>query len=92
MRVVVVGNGMAGARVADELLRRDRTLDVVVLGAERRPAYNRILLSDVLAKKRRPRDIALAGHDGAVRHLGADVVDVDRGARTVTTADGASWA
>ena len=91
-RVVVVGNGMAGARVADELLRRDPALDVVVLGAEQRPAYNRILLSDVLAKKRRARDIALAGHDGATRHLGEEVVDVDRGARTVTTADGAAWA
>ncbi len=91
-RVVVVGNGMAGARVVDELLRRDPSLDVVVLGAERRAAYNRILLSDVLANKRRARDIALPSPDGAVRRLGAEVVDVDRGARTVTTVDGASWA
>lgn len=91
-RVVVVGNGMAGSRVVDELLRRDPSLDVVVLGAERRPAYNRILLSDVLAKKRRARDIELAVDVRAVRRLGTEVVAVDRGARTVTTSDGSAWA
>ena len=55
-RVVVVGNGMAGARVVDELCRRDPHADVTVFGAEDRPAYNRILLSDVLAGRRRTTD------------------------------------
>ena len=91
-RVVIVGNGMAGARVADELLRRDTSLRVTVLGAEPQPAYNRILLSDVLAGKRATADITLGGGDAAVRHLGAEVVQVDRGARTVTLADGAAFA
>lgn len=91
-RVVVVGNGMAGARVADELLRRDASLAVTVLGAERRPAYNRILLSDVLSRKRQARDLALPEPDGIVRHLGTEVVEVDRGARTVRTSTGAAYA
>jgi NAD(P)H-nitrite reductase large subunit len=89
-RVVVVGNGMAGARIADELARRG--VEVLVLGAETQPAYNRILLSDVLAGKRRHADIELPAHGGAVRRLGAEVVGVDRGARTVTVADGAAYA
>lgn len=87
-RVVIVGNGMAGSRVVEELLRRDPSLRVTVFGAESRPAYNRILLSDVLAGKRRDRDVALAEVAGPVRHLGAEVVRIDRAARTVHAADG----
>jgi NAD(P)H-nitrite reductase large subunit len=87
-RIVVVGNGMAGARLVDELLRRDRTLSVTVVGAEEQPAYNRVLLSDVLAGKRRSADIALPGPAGAVRRLGRRVTGVDRAAHSVTTDDG----
>lgn len=88
-RVVVVGNGMAGARVVDELCRRDPHADVTVFGAEDRPAYNRILLSDVLAGRRRTGDIALTlAPDHVVSHLGTAVVDVDRAARRVHAADG----
>jgi NAD(P)H-nitrite reductase large subunit len=87
-RVVVVGNGMAGSRLVDELLRRDPSLRITVYGAEAQPAYNRILLSDVLAGKRRHADVVLSSVDGPVRHLGVEVVAVDRQARTVTGADG----
>ncbi|MBK5306944.1 MAG: NAD(P)/FAD-dependent oxidoreductase [Frankiaceae bacterium] len=89
-RIVVVGNGMAGARLADELLRRDRRLEVTVVGAEDQPAYNRVLLSDVLAGKRASADIAMPGGSGAVRRLGERVTAVDRTARTVTTSNGTS--
>ena len=88
-RVVVVGNGMAGARLVDELLQRDRTLMITVVGAELQPAYNRVLLSDVLAGKRRSEDIALPERPGAVRRLGELVTAVDRDAKTVTTSGGA---
>lgn len=88
-RVVVVGNGMAGARVVDELTRRDPHIEVTVFGAEDRPAYNRILLSDVLAGKRRQGDIALAAVSGrVVQRLGTSVTSIDRVARTVSAADG----
>ena len=50
MNVVIVGNGMAGARCATEL-RAMGTAKVTVLGAEPHAAYNRILLSSVLAGK-----------------------------------------
>ncbi|HUR51856.1 MAG TPA: FAD-dependent oxidoreductase [Mycobacteriales bacterium] len=89
-RVVVVGNGMAGARVVEELLRRDASLDVTVFGAEHRPAYNRILLSDVLAGKRPAGDVVLRAVDGAVRRLGTEVVAVDRDSKAVVAADGSS--
>ena len=89
-RVVVIGNGMAGARVVEELLRQDPSLDVTVFGAENRPAYNRILLSDVLAGKR--TDVSLSSVDGAVRHLGVEVTSIDRGACTVHGADGTAAA
>lgn len=86
-RIVVVGNGMAGARLADELLRRDRSLHVTVVGAEEQPAYNRVLLSDVLAGKRASTDIALNDGGGAIRRLGQRVISIDRDAHTVTTSD-----
>jgi assimilatory nitrate reductase electron transfer subunit len=89
-RVVVVGNGMAGSRLADDLLRRDASLEVVVHGAEDRPAYNRVLLSDVLSGRRGSADIELAGNPGAVRRLGVAVTRIDRGARVVHAADGSA--
>ncbi|MBC7678924.1 MAG: NAD(P)/FAD-dependent oxidoreductase [Pseudorhodobacter sp.] len=89
-RVVVVGNGMAGARVVEELDRRDPSVHVTVFGAEGRPAYNRVLLSDVLAGRRGQDEIALTlAPDRVVQHLGTAVTAIDRGARTVTSSDGA---
>jgi assimilatory nitrate reductase electron transfer subunit len=87
-RVVVVGNGMAGARLVDELLQRDRTAAITVVGAEQQPAYNRVLLSDVLAGKRRSQDIALPERPDAVRRLGELITAIDRVERTVTTGSG----
>jgi len=49
--VVIIGNGMAGSRLADELRRRQpdpRLLPITVIGEERQPAYNRVLLSSVV--------------------------------------------
>src|SRR5947209_5842801 len=48
-KLVVVGNGMAGARVVEEILKRapDR-FEIVMFGAEPYGNYNRILLSNVL--------------------------------------------
>lgn len=87
-RVIVIGNGMAGARVVEELLTRDPSLDVIVFGAEHRPAYNRVLLSDVLAGRRPAVEVTLASMARARRYLGSEVVRVDREARVVHAADG----
>jgi assimilatory nitrate reductase electron transfer subunit len=90
MRVVVIGNGMAGSRLVEELLKRDPELEVTVFGAEQRPAYNRILLSDVLAGKRPAGDVTLTSVARARRLLGTEVSRIDRDAKVVHTADGMS--
>ncbi|MFB7799181.1 FAD-dependent oxidoreductase [Isoptericola sp. NPDC056134] len=91
-RVVVIGHGMVGARLADELSRRDGdgALDVTVLGAEPYEPYNRVLLSDVVAGR---TDVAAIGmptvDDGRTRVLrGTAVTAVDRDARVVLTDEG----
>lgn len=91
-RVVVIGHGMVGARLADELSRRDAdgALDVTVLGAEPYEPYNRVLLSDVVAGR---TDVAAIGmpavDDGRTRVLrGTVAVAVDRDSRAVLADDG----
>jgi assimilatory nitrate reductase electron transfer subunit len=90
-RVVVIGNGMAGARLVDELCRRDLDVQVTVFGAEDRPAYNRILLSDVLAGRRAPDAIDLPSAPARVaQRQGVSVTAIDREARTVLADDGST--
>jgi nitrite reductase (NADH) large subunit len=50
-KLAIVGNGMATSRLLDELVQRDgtRQYEVTVFGEESGGAYNRILLSHVLA-------------------------------------------
>lgn len=91
-RVVVIGHGMVGARLADELARRDAdgALDVTVLGAEPYEPYNRVLLSDVVAGRTDVAAISMptadAGH--AVVLGGTVAVAIDREARVVLSDDG----
>jgi nitrite reductase (NADH) large subunit len=50
MKLVMVGNGMAGVRALEELLKVAPDLyEITVFGAEHHPNYNRIMLSPVLA-------------------------------------------
>ncbi|MCF6742855.1 hypothetical protein E9529_00925 [Blastococcus sp. KM273128] len=95
--LVVVGNGMAGARFVEELLRRggDERFRITVLGEERHGNYNRILLSPLLAGERREEDLLLNDHDwyaerGVVLRAGTPVTGVNRAARLVTCADGST--
>ncbi|MEM1334915.1 MAG: FAD-dependent oxidoreductase, partial [Actinomycetota bacterium] len=44
-RVIVVGNGMVGQRFVDELRQRSPEWEIVVVGEEPRPAYDRVALS-----------------------------------------------
>ena len=50
-RLVVIGNGMAGARTVEEILARggDDRFAITVFGDEPYGNYNRIMLSNVLA-------------------------------------------
>jgi NAD(P)H-nitrite reductase large subunit len=60
-RLVVVGNGMAGARLVDELVVKGggSLFDITVFGDEPHGNYNRILLSGVLAGTHRMDDIVI---------------------------------
>ena len=59
-RLVVIGNGMAGCRVIEEILKRDPDrYAITVFGAEPRVNYDRIQLSPVLAGEKRFEDIIL---------------------------------
>ncbi|MGC5288299.1 FAD-dependent oxidoreductase [Micromonospora sp. DT231] len=89
-RVVIIGNGMAGARLAGELHAREGDRKVTVLGAEPHRAYNRIMLSTLLAGRVDEPDVELteaAGH-GIDLRTGVTVTALDRSAREVRTADG----
>lgn len=89
-RLVVVGNGMAGARLVEEVLARGgRDLfDITVFGDEHHGNYNRILLSSVLAGSHQPDDIVLNPpswyrENGITLHAGVRVHNVDRRSRRV---------
>jgi len=94
-RLLVVGNGMAGARVVEEILQRGGDqFEITMVGDEPHGNYNRISLSNVLAGSEDQRGIFLNPLDwyednGVTLHAGARVTGVDRFARTVTTDDGA---
>jgi nitrite reductase (NADH) large subunit len=94
MKLVMVGNGMAGVRTLEELLKIAPDLyDVTVFGAEPHPNYNRILLSPVLAGEQTLDEIVLNPlswyeDNGITLHLGKKVVDIDRKARLVHAEDG----
>jgi nitrite reductase (NADH) large subunit len=93
-RLVVVGNGMAGMRTVEELLKLDPArYDIAVFGAEPHPNYDRIMLSSVLAGEKQVDDIVInprAWYDenGIVLHAGDAVAAIDPKARTVTAASG----
>ena len=49
-RLLVVGAGMAGLKLVEELVELcPGRYDIAMVGAEARPAYNRVLLSSLLA-------------------------------------------
>lgn len=94
MKLVMVGNGMAGVRTLEELLKLEPDMyDITVFGAEPYPNYNRIMLSPVLAGEQKIQDIILNDLDwyaqhGITLHLNKEVVRIDRRNRTVHAGDG----
>ncbi|MER5623163.1 FAD-dependent oxidoreductase [Streptosporangium sp. NPDC002544] len=92
-RIVVVGNGMAGARLVSEIRARDRHVGLTVFGAEESQPYNRVLLSNVVAGTMPPDQVRLLDPawyaDHSVTALpGVEVTAVDRENRAVLTATG----
>ena len=89
MKLVLVGNGMAGVRTLEELLKIAPDLyDITIFGAEPHPNYNRILLSPVLAGEQTLEQIVLNDwawyqEHGITLHAGCSVTEVNRARRTV---------
>jgi nitrite reductase (NADH) large subunit len=93
-KLVIIGNGMAGCRLAEEVLARDASrYEITIFGAEPRVNYNRIMLSPVLAGEKRFEDIVINDaawyRDNAVTlHAGRAVIAIDRSAKTVSAEGG----
>ncbi|ALG06731.1 FAD-dependent oxidoreductase [Kibdelosporangium phytohabitans] len=93
-QVVVAGYGMAGARLAEEILKRDEErghIALTILGEEPHISYNRVLLSGVVAGTMKPENVMLHGEEWREKvRLGMSVTGIDRGARKVTLSDGST--
>ncbi|HEY9094445.1 MAG TPA: FAD-dependent oxidoreductase, partial [Hydrogenophaga sp.] len=89
MNLIMIGNGMAGVRTLEELLKIAPDLyNVTVFGAEPHPNYNRILLSPVLAGEQTLEEIVLNDwnwytDNGITLHAGWTVTEVNRTTRVV---------
>ena len=94
LRLVTIGNGMAGVRTLEELLKLAPDLyDITVFGAEPHPNYNRILLSPVLAGEQTFEEIVLNDLDWYAKNgirllLNRKVIQIDRIRRRVIAEDG----
>jgi nitrite reductase (NADH) large subunit len=85
--LVIVGNGMAAARLVDELVKSSLgRYAIAVIGEEPRLAYNRVLLSSVLAGETASHDIELKPASwwrerGVTLKYGTRVTEIDVGRR-----------
>lgn len=84
-KLVVIGNGMAGARFVEEMvnLGGQDTYDISVIGEESCGNYNRILLSGVLSGSHDPNDIFINPLDwyaenNVTLHSGVRAIGIDR--------------
>ena len=93
-RLVLIGNGMAGVRTVEELLKiKPDHYDITIFGAEPHPNYNRILLSPVLAGEMTIQEIVLNELDwykekNIKLHTGKQIKTIDRIKRKVIAEDG----
>src|SRR6201991_329842 len=90
--LVIVGNGMAAARLVDELVKTSLgRYAIAVIGEEPRLAYNRVLLSSVLAGETASHDIELRPANwwrdrGVTLKYGCRATEIDVGRRELKIA------
>ncbi len=90
-KLVIIGNGMAGIRCAEEIINiQPDTFNIVVIGREPHANYNRILLSSVLQGRTTIEDIVINHHEWYARneielYAGETVVKIDRDQKVVRT-------
>ena len=94
--LVIIGNGMAAMRLVDELAQRALgRYAIAVVGEEPRLAYNRVLLSSVLAQEISPSEIELKSAQwwrdrGVTLLYGHTATAIDPAIRRVRLANGAT--
>ncbi len=93
--LVVIGNGMAGMRTVEELLKLEggQRFRITVFGAEPHVNYNRIMLSSVLAGDKSVDQIVINSQqwydeNGITLVTNDAVTRIDRGDKTITSANG----
>lgn len=94
--LVLIGNGMAGAKLLEELIKSKLDhYSITVFGNEPYGSYNRVLLSPLLAGDKSLSEIIINHRDwytehGILLHAGADkeVIKIDRKRKTVIAKDG----
>ena len=94
-QLVVIGNGMAGARTVEEILARGGgdLFSITMFGDEPYGNYNRIMLSHVLSGEEQDSDIFLNSMEWYVEnditlHAGVRIQRIDRFAKVVFGDDG----
>src|SRR3954468_7860272 len=93
--LAVIGNGMAGMRTVEELLKLEngQRFRITVFGAEPHVNYNRIMLSSVLAGDKSVDDIVINtrewyAENGITLITGDPIRAIDRGRKTVVSVAG----
>lgn len=95
-KLVLIGNGMAGVRCIEEILKlAPNAYDITIFGGEPYPNYNRIMLSKVLQGDTQLEDITLNGwqwykDNGITLYTDNPVTHIDVTKRTVTSSNGAT--
>ncbi|MDM5327693.1 nitrite reductase large subunit NirB [Neobacillus sp. CF12] len=90
-KLVLVGNGMAGVRCIEEILKLDPSgFEITIFGSEPHVNYNRILLSSILQGGTSFGDITLHDREWYERHhihlyTGETVVQIDKHSQVVKT-------
>src|SRR5579863_7833947 len=90
--VVVVGNGMVGHKFCEKLMAKSSEFCIVIFGEERRPAYDRVHLSEYFnGKSASDLSLSMAGwfsdHDIDL-HLGDPIQEIDRTSKVVRSMKG----
>ena len=92
--LVIIGQGMAGTKLVEELSQRALgRYSIILVGAEPRRAYNRVLLSSLLAREVSAEDIELKprgwwGKQGVTNVFGHPVTAIDRATKTLSFSGG----
>src|ERR1700730_2515273 len=92
MKLIVIGNGMVGQRLLEQLQTSASHLEITVLCEESRPAYDRVHLTSYFSGKS-AQELSLIEPDffersGISLKLSERAVALDRERRVVTTASG----